>query len=119
VLVYGSEGIVEIEMLHDTRFAGRARFSFNRPPASNHYVVITHPEADKGTALEMVCNELGVAREGVIAIGDSESDLGMLSWAGLGIAMKNSPDEVRKAALHVAPSNDEDGVAWAVRRFLL
>ncbi len=119
VLVYGNEGIAEIQKLHDARFAGRARFSFNRPPTSNHYVVITHPDADKASALEMVCGELGVAREGVIAMGDSESDLGMLSWAGLGIAMKNSPDEVRKAALHVAPSNDEDGVAWAVKRFLL
>ena len=52
-------------------------------------------------------------------MGDSESDIEMLRWAGLGIAMRNSPDEVKKAALHIAPSNDEDGVAWAVIKFLL
>jgi hydroxymethylpyrimidine pyrophosphatase-like HAD family hydrolase len=60
-----------------------------------------------------------VPAENVIAMGDSESDIEMLKWAGLGIAMRNSPDEVKKAALHVAPSNDEDGVAWAVLRFLV
>ena len=119
VLVYGPEAIAEIEQRCASRFADRVRFSFNRPPISNHYVVITHPEAEKASGLAIACRELGVRREAVIAMGDSESDLAMLAWAGLGIAMKNSPDEVRKSALHVAPSNDEDGVAWAVRRFLL
>jgi hydroxymethylpyrimidine pyrophosphatase-like HAD family hydrolase len=52
-------------------------------------------------------------------MGDSESDLAMLRWAGLGVAMRNSPDVVKKEALHVAPSNDEDGVAWAVLKFLI
>jgi hydroxymethylpyrimidine pyrophosphatase-like HAD family hydrolase len=43
----------------------------------------------------------------------------MLRFAGLGIAMLNSPDEVKRSALHIAPTNDDDGVAWAVRKFLL
>jgi HAD superfamily hydrolase (TIGR01484 family) len=119
VLVYGNDAIQQIHDKYVEEYSDRVRFSFNTPPTSNHYVVITHPDADKAKALEIACGELGVGRESVIAMGDSESDLAMLSWAGLGIAMKNSPDEVRKAALHVAPSNDEDGVAWAARRFLL
>jgi Cof subfamily protein (haloacid dehalogenase superfamily) len=119
VLVYGNDAIKEIEDRYAEKYAGRVRFSFNRPPTSPHYVVVTHPDAEKASGLEITCRELGADRESVIAMGDSESDLAMLEWAGLGIAMKNSPDEVRKSALHVAPSNDEDGVAWAVRRFLL
>jgi Cof subfamily protein (haloacid dehalogenase superfamily) len=119
VLVYGNDAIAEIKERYAGRFADRVRFSFNRPPNSNHYVVITHPDAEKATGVAIACRELGVEREAVIAMGDSESDLAMLEWAGLGIAMKNSPDEVRRSALHVAPSNDEDGVAWAVHRFLL
>jgi hydroxymethylpyrimidine pyrophosphatase-like HAD family hydrolase len=82
-------------------------------------VNLTHPDAEKASALEIVCRELGVPSDEVIAMGDSESDLAMLRWAGLGIAMRNSPDIVKKEALHVAPSNDEDGVAWAILRFLV
>ena len=55
----------------------------------------------------------------VMAMGDSESDLEMLRRAGLGIAVDNSPDEVKRAALHIAPANDADGVAWAIERFVL
>jgi hydroxymethylpyrimidine pyrophosphatase-like HAD family hydrolase len=76
-------------------------------------------EAEKARGLELVCKELGVAPEEVIAMGDSESDLEMIQMAGLGVAMGNSPDGVKKAALHIAPTNDEDGVAWAVRQFVL
>jgi len=119
VLVFGDEAVREIERRFLAEFADRARFSINRPVGLPHYVVLTHPEAEKAKGLELVCGELGVHPEDTIAMGDSESDLGMLRYAGLGIAMGNSPDEVKRAALHIAPANDEDGVAWAVRKFLL
>ena len=119
VLIFGEEAVGEIERRFLAEYGERARFSFNRPLGAQHYVVLTHPAAEKASALELVCDELGVHPHEVIAMGDSESDLGMLRLAGLGIAMRNSPDEVKRAALHIAPSNDEDGVAWAVRRFAL
>lgn len=118
VQVFGNEPVAEVERTFLPRFGDRVRFSLNKPVGLPHYVVLTHPEADKAKALELVCAELGVAPEETISMGDSESDLAMLRWAGLGIAMRNSPDEVRKEALHIAPSNDEDGVAWAVLKFL-
>jgi len=109
VQVFGDGPVAEIE----------ARFSINKPVGQPHYVVLTHPEAEKVRGLDAVCRELGVAPAETMAMGDSESDLAMLRFAGLGVAMRNSPDEVKKEALHIAPANDEDGVAWAVRRFLL
>jgi hypothetical protein len=119
VLTFGEEAVGQIEERFLPQFGNRTRFSINRPVGTQHYVVLTHADADKASALELVCYELGVPQQGTMAMGDSESDLGMLRWAGLGVAMRNSPDEVKAAALHVAPSNDEDGVAWAVRKFLL
>ena len=119
VLVFGEEAVKEISSRFLPDYDGRARFSINRPNNSAHYVILTHPEADKARALEVVLSELGVPPEQAIAMGDSESDIGMFRLAGLGIAMRNAPDEVQRAALHVAPSNDEDGVAWAIRKFLL
>lgn len=118
VLVFGDEAVCEIESRFVAKYADRARFSLNRPVGLPHYVVLTNSQAEKANGLEIVCRELGVSADETIAMGDSESDLGMLRFAGLGIAMANSPDEVKRAALHIAPSNDEDGVAWAVRKFL-
>ncbi len=119
VLVFGEEAIAEIGRRFLPAGAERAAFSFNRPQNLPPYVVLTHPDADKGRALEMVCRELSVPLEDTLAMGDSESDLSMLRLAGLGVAVANAPDEVKRAALHIAPGNDADGVAWAIERFVL
>jgi hypothetical protein len=119
VQVFGDEPVQRVKEEFAPRYGDRVRFSFNLPVGLPPYVNLTHPDAEKASALEIVCRELGVPQEEVIAMGDSESDLAMLRWAGLGIAMRNSPDVVKKEALHVAPSNDEDGVAWAILRFLV
>jgi hydroxymethylpyrimidine pyrophosphatase-like HAD family hydrolase len=118
VQVHGDTATETVRETIFPRFGERARFSFNMPVGQPHYVVLTHPDADKATALALVAADLGVAAEETVAMGDSESDLAMLRWAGLGIAMRNSPDVVRREALHIAPSNDEDGVAWAINKFL-
>jgi hypothetical protein len=119
VLLFGADAVREVENRFMATYADRARFSLNRPVGLPHYVVLTNLEAEKASGLELVCRELGVHPHETIAMGDSESDLGMLRFAGLGIAMANSPDEVKRSALHIAPTNDNDGVAWAVRKFLL
>jgi Cof subfamily protein (haloacid dehalogenase superfamily) len=119
VLVFGEDAVNEIAGRFLPAYESRAGFSINRPTNSPHYVILTHPEANKAHALEIVLKNLAIAPEETIAMGDSESDIGMFQLAGLGIAMRNSPDEVKREALHVAPSNDEDGVAWAIDKFLL
>ena len=119
VQVFGNEAVEAVEERFLPVYGDLVRFSINKPVGLPHYVVMSHPDAEKATALALVAKELGVEAVDVLAMGDSESDLAMLRWAGLGIAMRNSPDIVRKEALHIAPSNDEDGVAWAIIRFLL
>ncbi len=119
VLVFGEEAVDEISQRFLPVYDGRASFSLNRPVGLPHYVILTHPDADKASALEIVCRDLDVPLTDVMAMGDSESDLGMLRAAGLGIAVNNSPDELKRAALHIAPANDADGVAWAIEHFAL
>jgi hypothetical protein len=77
------------------------------------------PGLSKGNALATVAETLGVERDQVIAIGDEENDVPMLQWAGLGLAMGNAPDSVKRMAHAVIPSVDEDGVAWAIGRYIL
>ena len=72
----------------------------------------------KGKALERLCKDLAIPSEKVLAIGDGENDLDMIEFAGCGVAMGNAMDVVKKAANYVAPTNDEDGAAEAIEKFV-
>ncbi|MEX0776533.1 MAG: Cof-type HAD-IIB family hydrolase [Phycisphaeraceae bacterium] len=87
--------------------------------SDEHLIQITHPSVDKGNALALLAEHYGLAREQVMAIGDAPNDQGMLRWAGLGVAMDNAWPSLRDAADVVVPSNDQDGVAAALERFVL
>jgi Cof subfamily protein (haloacid dehalogenase superfamily) len=65
----------------------------------------------KAATLERVSTELGVDAADVVAFGDMPNDLAMLTWAGASYAMGNAHPSVLEVAAHVAPTNDEDGVA--------
>ena len=65
----------------------------------------------KGAALARLCALRGVEPRDVIAFGDMPNDLPMLAWAGTSYAVANAHESVRDAADHVAPANDDDGVA--------
>ena len=73
--------------------------------------------AHKGLALRRFAGLLGLGLENCMAFGDGLNDLTMVQAAGLGVAMANACPEVRAAARHVTASNDEDGVAVALRAF--
>ncbi len=80
---------------------------------------IDHPEVSKGHALALLTEWLGLERSSVLAVGDDWNDVSMLQYAGLGVAMAGSPPEVLEAAAVVAPSADDDGVAWVLERYVL
>jgi hypothetical protein len=78
----------------------------------DHYLEFLSPKANKGNGLCALAKALGVDLADVAAFGDAENDIPMLQVCGMGIAMKNAPDSVKRAARRVSPwSNDEDGVA--------
>jgi HAD superfamily hydrolase (TIGR01484 family) len=72
----------------------------------------------KASGLEVVCERLGVAPADVLAIGDGFNDVEMLQWAGRGVAMGQSPRQVKETADAVAGTWDEDGVARELRQYL-
>ncbi len=65
----------------------------------------------KASTLELLCAELGVDRQDVVAFGDMPNDVPMLQWAGTAYAMENAHESARAAATAVAPPHEEDGVA--------
>lgn len=80
---------------------------------------ILPPGASKGAGLRWLLDELGVPPERVMAIGDGENDIEMLHMVGVGVAVGNANPLAKAAADYVVASNDDDGVAEAVERFVL
>lgn len=80
---------------------------------------VVAPSVDKSEALAFLCSTWGFGLPDVLAIGDNWNDRSMLMEAGRGCVMGNADAELRALGLDVVPSNDEDGVAWAVERFIL
>ena len=72
---------------------------------------------DTALSLAVLLKEIGVERKEMIAIGDGYNDLSMIKFAGLGIAMGNAQEPVKKAADYITLSNEEDGVAEALEHF--
>jgi hypothetical protein len=80
-----------------------------------HYLEITAAGIDKGTALAELCALLGTQPAEVLAVGDGENDLPMLKLAGLGVAVANAAETVRRAVAHVTRAPYGAGVAEAIR----
>ncbi len=76
-------------------------------------------DADKGKAFMSLARMLGLEREEVMGIGDGNNDLGFMKAAGLSVAMGNSAPEIMETADRVTEDNEHDGVASAIRRYVL
>ena len=73
---------------------------------------------EKANRLEYLLNYLGLRKEELMVCGDGYNDLSMIKYAGLGVAMSNAQDVVKEAADYITLSNEEDGVAAAVKKFI-
>lgn len=74
---------------------------------------------DKAASLERLLARLGMSREEMIACGDGYNDLSMIEYAGLGVAMENAVTTVKEAADYVTLSNNADGIAHVVEKYML
>src|SRR6185295_15131427 len=83
-----------------------------------YYLDITHRLANKGDGIAALARAFGVELAQVAALGDMTNDLPMFARAGLSVAMGQSPGCVRAAAGATATTNEEDGVADAISRFI-
>lgn len=79
----------------------------------------TRKGISKAHGLTFLCEYLNIPLEQTLACGDSENDIDMLKAAGLGIAMENAPEHVKSAAAEITASNDQDGVAYVIEKWIL
>jgi hypothetical protein len=102
-------------------FKDRLNFSWTMTPAypDIDFINVISRKVSKGKALDELASFLGVALSEVIAIGNGDNDVSLLSTAGLGIAMGNSPDELKAVADHIVPDVEHSGVVVAVEKYVL
>ena len=103
--------------------AGAAQDEFGDDVAASrsqpYYLDVTHPDANKGSVVAYLAERYSIPATEIATIGDMPNDVLMFARSGLSIAMGNSDREVQRAARRVTSTNDEDGFASAVERFIL
>jgi Cof subfamily protein (haloacid dehalogenase superfamily) len=87
--------------------------------SQQYYLDVTHPQANKGAALHTFARLLNVPLKEIAVIGDGNNDVLMFEQAGFSIAMGNGSDWVKGKANVVTASNDEDGFAAAIEKYVL
>ncbi len=115
IIIDEPEKVLRLRDRYEDLYGDRLQVTISKP----QFLEFTHRDATKGKAIECLADMLDIDREAVIAVGDSYNDLSMIEFAGLGVAMGNAPDEVRKVADYVTLSNDEAGVAHVIEKFIL
>ena len=99
---------------HD-RFGDHVSASRSQP----YYVDVTHPDANKGAVATWLSARYGIPAQQIATLGDMPNDVLMFAHSGLSIAMGNASTEVQRAARRVTTSNEDEGFANAVDRFIL
>ncbi|MBU3090803.1 Cof-type HAD-IIB family hydrolase [Clostridium sp. CM028] len=122
---YETEIFKGIGVDEDTEKIRKAKISLrdmdNFEVVSSHFdnFEVTNKGVSKGNAVKILADYYGINREQVICIGDSENDLSMIKIAGLGVAMGNGDGFVKEAAKYITDTNNNDGVAKVIEKFVL
>jgi Cof subfamily protein (haloacid dehalogenase superfamily) len=100
--------------VHD-RFGDHVSAATSQP----YYLDVTHPQANKGAVAKYLADTYHLDPDDIATIGDMPNDVLMFAHSGLSIAMGQSSPEVKRAARRVTTSNEDEGFANAVERFIL
>ena len=109
------ENIKRLSIEMNDHFGSRLQCVSSMP----HFLEFISNDAGKGTALAEIGKLFNIDRSEMIAIGDGFNDISMLEYAGFGIAVENAPDGVKAVCDHITLSNNEDGVAEVIEKFIL
>jgi Cof subfamily protein (haloacid dehalogenase superfamily) len=107
--------IAELEAALKVALGDKANVALSQ----TYYCDVTHPLANKGDGIGAIAEAIGVPLSETAAIGDMPNDLPMLTRAAFPIAMGQAPEVVKQAAKAVTESNEDDGVAAAIDRYLI
>ncbi len=107
--------ISDIERRAQDEFVGNINAASSQP----YYLDFTHAKANKGEVVESLSRSLGIPREHIATVGDMPNDVTMFRKSGMSIAMGNASDAVKAQASCVTDSNEDNGFAKAIDKFIL
>ncbi|MEI0610836.1 Cof-type HAD-IIB family hydrolase [Brachyspira pilosicoli] len=112
IIILGENDIlVDVKKNIDKLFT--VHTSFSNP----NFLEILSLDANKANALRWLCDKKGIDRKNVIAFGDNYNDIEMIEFAGVGVAMGNAENHVKKNAQYIADTNNNNGVGDFLKEF--
>ena len=123
-----SDGVAKVvgvsddhDAVQEAAAAARERFGdhVSASRSQPYYADVTHPHANKGGVVRYLSKAYEIPPEQIATIGDQPNDVLMFAHSGLSIAMGNASHEVQRAARRVTTTNEDEGFANAVERFIL
>ncbi len=108
----------KIELIEELKRLGHNELVLRDDLWSN-FVFTSPQKVTKSDGVTVLCEHYGIKIEEVIAMGDELNDIDMISSVGLGIAMANANPRIKEVAKFVTLSNDENGVAYALEKFII
>ncbi|QAA34411.1 Cof-type HAD-IIB family hydrolase [Clostridium manihotivorum] len=110
-----SENIQKLRDILLKRFDKQLNIYLSKPT----YLEIMPKNASKTLAISFLLDRYNIEKSELMTVGDNYNDMDMLEYAAFGIAMGNAPIEVKNIAKDITLTNDEDGVAWAIEKYVL
>jgi len=125
--IHEDDVIIKIMMIDEPEILGAAFDNLPKEVFEKYTVVRSTPyfleflnkDANKGVGVELLAKHLGIKQDEIITMGDAGNDIHMIEYAGLGIAMGNAFDEIKEIANYITDTNENDGVAKAIEKFVL
>lgn len=119
--------IIKVMMIDEPEILGPAFDKLPKEIFEKYTVVRSTPyfleflnkEANKGVGVELLAKHLGINQDEIITMGDAGNDKHMIEYAGLGVAMGNAFDEIKEIANYITDTNENDGVAKTIEKFIL
>lgn len=115
IIAGDGDRMAELEIQLKEHLSGRADVFRSEP----FFLEVMPYHTDKAVSISELIAKLGISREETIACGDGYNDVSMIKYAGLGVAMENACGAAKEAADFITLSNENDGVANVIRKFMI
>ena len=108
----------EISEYHEKRLSEKFGDVLSVYRSTDYFIEIVPKGIDKAASIKVLIDKLNIPHENTIACGDGFNDLSMIKYAAVGVAMENAVDAVKENADYITASNNDDGIAKVVEKFI-